>query len=111
MITRRTFLGAAAALAAARPAWSEEPPPPLAIDTLTPDGPDFDPRQAVAAGLSAAVVDIRCYPRSFANATQALADWNAAFEREGSGFHKVLKAADVEEARRSEERRVGKSVE
>jgi membrane dipeptidase len=100
MITRRTFLGAAAALATARLAWSEEPPLPLAIDTLTPDGPYFDPREAVAAGLSAAVVDIRGFPRNFAMATQALAEWSAAFQRQGSGFHKVLKAADLEEARR-----------
>lgn len=100
MITRRAFLGAAVALAAARPAWSAAPSLPLAIDTLTPDGPFFDPREAVAAGLSAAVVDIRCFPRNFANATQALAEWSSAFEREGSGFLKVLKAADVEEARR-----------
>ncbi|MFL6291772.1 MAG: dipeptidase [Thermoanaerobaculia bacterium] len=100
MITRRTFLGAAAALAGTRLAWGGEPALPLAIDTLTPDGPGFDPRAAVAAGLSAAVVDIRCFPRNFANATQARAEWTSAFEREGSGFLAVLKAADVEEARR-----------
>ena len=100
MITRRTFLGAAAALAATRLAWSDEPPLPLAIDTLTPDGPFFDPREAVTAGLSAAVIDIRGFPRNFAMATQALAEWSAAFQREGSGFLKVLRAADVEEARR-----------
>jgi hypothetical protein len=64
MITRRIFLGAAAALASVRWAWSEEPPLPLAIDTLTPDGPYFNPREAVAAGLSAAVVDIRGSPCS-----------------------------------------------
>lgn len=100
MITRRAFLGAAAALAAARLAWSDEPPLPLAIDTLTPDGPYFDPREAVAAGLSAAVIDIRGFPRNFAMATQALAEWSSVFQREGSGFHKVLRAADVDEARR-----------
>lgn len=100
MITRRAFLGAAAALAASRLAWSDEPPLPLAIDTLTPDGPYFDPREAVAAGLSAAVIDLRGFPRNFTTATQALAEWSSVFQREGSGFHKVLKAADVDEARR-----------
>jgi len=46
MITRRTFLGAAAALAGTRLAWGEAPALPLAIDTLTPDGPGFDPQFA-----------------------------------------------------------------
>ena len=45
-------------------------------------------------------MDIRGFPRNFTTATQALAEWSAVFQREGSGFHKVLKAADLDEARR-----------
>jgi membrane dipeptidase len=109
MISRRAFLSqglgtavAVSRLGAARaeePSKSAPPPGPLAIDTLTPDGPFFDPREAVAAGLSAVVLDLRGFPRNFAAAVEALADWSDAFHRE-PGFSKVLKATDVEEAQR-----------
>src|SRR5262245_37222977 len=110
MISRRTFfrrgLGAAAFLAS---------PPFLSrafavgtgsvyqraivIDTLTPDGPNFDPQVAVAAGLTAAVVDLRMFPRNFPGAVGALADWSSTFHRADSGFLKILRAADLAEAK------------
>ena len=111
MISRRAFLGrglsAAAALSslggAARALAAETPPghpPAITIDTLTTDGPSFDPREALKAGLSAAVVDLRLYPRNFPGAIDALAEWSSELHRAGSGFLKVLKGSDLQEARR-----------
>lgn len=111
-ISRRVFLGgvgtAAALSGLGTPGWAQTGTPdagqtashPLAIDTLTPDGPFFDPREGVAAGLTAAVVDLSGFPRNFESAVDALADWSDAFHQEGSGFFKVLEAADLDEARR-----------
>lgn len=113
MITRRTFLrrglGAAAALShlsilgRAFPVLAAEAPMPRTspvIDTLTPDGFDFDPKAALAGGLTAAVVDIRIFPRNFPNALEKLKEWDAVFQRPDTLFFKVLKAADLAEARR-----------
>lgn len=72
----------------------------LVIDTLAPDDPSLDAGNALAAGITAAVVDIRCYPRSFPQAVDALADWSNAFHRRDSAFLKVLRAADLQEAKR-----------
>jgi hypothetical protein len=84
MITRRTFLrrglGTAAALSslgqAARILAAEAPVPRASpvIDTMTPDGPDFDVRAALAGGLTAAVLDLRLFPRNFPNALEKLED-------------------------------------
>lgn len=110
MITRRAFLrrglGTAAALSslgqAVRVLAAEAPVPRMApvIDTLALDGPDFDAKAALAAGLTAAVLDLRLYPRNFPQAMEKLKEWDAAFKRPGSPFFKVLKAADLAEARR-----------
>lgn len=108
MISRRAFLqsvGAAAVvsrLGEAGGARAAEVPalPFLAIDTLTPDSPFFDAAGAVAAGISASVLDLRIYPRNFDQAVDALADWSNAFHRSGSPFRKILRKADLEEARR-----------
>jgi membrane dipeptidase len=118
MISRRTFLsrslGAAAALSslntvsamASGDAPVETPPAPrpvprsYVLDSLTNDDPFFDPKEALTGGLTAAVVDLRGYPRTFANAIDALADWNDALRRPDSGLFKVLAAADLDEARR-----------
>lgn len=110
MISRRAFLGRGAVAAAALSslggrarALAETPVPQgpaLTIDTLTPDGPAFDPREALKAGLSAAVVDLALYPRNFPGAVDALADWCDVFHRADPGFFKVLKGADLQEARR-----------
>jgi membrane dipeptidase len=110
MISRRAFLGrglgAAAALsipeglARALPTETPGAARSLTIDTLTTDGPSFDPKEAVKAGLSAAVVDLRLFPRNFPGAIDALADWSDAFHHGDSGFFKVLKGADLQEARR-----------
>jgi membrane dipeptidase len=103
MITRRAFLGHGAGTVAVLYGLRLEAaagPLPLAIDTLITSGPTFDPREAVAAGLTAVVADLRGFPRNFASAVDALADWCDTFHREDSGFFKVLKAADLAEARR-----------
>ncbi len=70
----------------------------LTIDCLAVDDPSFDPKRAVSAGLSAAIVDLRSFPRTFENAVQALATWNVAFNAPGSGFQRVLTAADLDTA-------------
>ncbi len=66
----------------------------FAIDILTNDNSWFDVQQAIDAGLTAAVVDLQIYPRTFINAVQALQDWNAAFKR-NDRLVKVTKAADL----------------
>ena len=122
--TRRRVLGQGlaavaglAGLGAAARAWGEvtgeptAPPDPatlasevyaraLPIDAMATDGPFFDPKEAVAAGLTAVVADLRLYPRTFQQAVDALAAWNDAFRRPDSNFLKVLRAADLEEAKR-----------
>lgn len=115
MISRRTFLGrglgATVALSslgkAARVLATEAPAAAagiyarsLVIDTLTPDGPDFDVQKAVEAGITAVVLDLSIYPRSFSQAMDALADWSDAFHQADSKFLKVLKAGDLREAKR-----------
>src|SRR5262249_42869865 len=127
---RRAFLqsslGSAATLALAAPAnaapqppgenASPPPAPPaplptdpairklyersIAIDTLSPDGPELDAEKALAAGLSAAVVDIRLFPRNFVGAIDQLADWNDAFRGPDSKLFRVLRQADFAEAQR-----------
>ena len=118
MISRRSFLQAGTLAAVAAPGWnklaaSDEPaltaPAPksgvyarsLVIDTLCPDGPFFDPQTALDAGLTAAVVDIRAYPRNFSGAIDGLIEWNDALRRKDSKLLKVLTPADLDEAKRS----------
>lgn len=79
---------------------SASPPRPLALDSMTLSGPTFDARAAVAAGLDAVVADLRAYPRNFAGAVEALADWCDAFRRPDSGFLRVTRAADLDAAAR-----------
>src|SRR4051812_11371634 len=104
MISRRALLGgglgAAAVLAipkgVARALAAKTETPgvyarSIVIDTLSPDGPYFDPKKAVEAGLTAAVIDLSLFPRNFPGAVDALAEWSSVFHRSGSGFLKVLK--------------------
>jgi membrane dipeptidase len=113
MISRRALLGgglgAAAALAIpkgiARALVAKTETPgvyarSIVIDTLTTDGPYFDPKKSVEAGMTAAVIDLSLFPRNFPGAVDALAEWSSAFHRSGSGFLKVLKGADLQEAKR-----------
>ncbi len=71
----------------------------IVIDTLVGDGPWFDTKQAIEAGLTAVVVDIPAFPRNLPNAIQAMTEWNAALRKQDSGMIKVLKASDVEAAK------------
>jgi membrane dipeptidase len=119
--TRRSFLqsalGTAATLAmpAANGDLAEEPravAPPAApavrslyeravsIDTLSPDGHGFDAEAALDAGLSAAVVDMTLFPRTFPGAVNALANWADAFREPDSKLLKVLRQSDFAEAKR-----------
>ncbi|HTQ81253.1 MAG TPA: membrane dipeptidase [Thermoanaerobaculia bacterium] len=75
----------------------------LVLDTLAAgSGPDFDPKAALAAGLSGAVCDLPIFPRNFPSAVAAFAEWNTAFGRQGSGFLKVERAADLARAKQEE---------
>jgi membrane dipeptidase len=75
------------------------------VDTTTIGGPAFDVDAAIAAGLTATVADLPIYPRNFPNAVAAMADWNAAFNQPGTRLVKVLRAADIDTAKR--EKRFG----
>jgi membrane dipeptidase len=72
----------------------------LVIDALTYDQPEMDARKAVEAGLTAVVLDISIYPRSFENATHELGRWSRAFRRPDSPLLRVLKADDLRQAKR-----------
>lgn len=72
----------------------------IAIDTLANSGPIDNPQDAVAAGLTALVLDLPIYPRTFPAATAAMAAWNAEFAKPQSGFLKVQTAADITRAKR-----------
>ncbi len=108
MMTRRTFLrNSLGALSLANmpnvAAWLQSGAKPsvnniyqraFAIDILTNDNQWFDVKQAIDAGLTAAVVDLQIYPRTFLSAVQALQDWNAAFKKNDQ-LVKATKAADL----------------
>lgn len=108
MLTRRAFLGqslgAAAVFSSLGQALAAEAPPASpagpVIDTMALDGPDFDVQAALAGGLTAAVLDLRLFPRNYSSALEKLQEWDAAFKRPGSRFYKVLRAADLAEARK-----------
>lgn len=113
MLTRRAFVGAGLASAAAAglgpgPAPAAEPqarpaagPVPAVyagatvIDTLVAGGPSFDPGEALTAGLTALVMDLRAYPRNFAAAVEALVDWSSAFHAPDAPLLRVLRGADL----------------
>ena len=108
-MTRREFLAAGAgaaalsllprrALAQAGPA-REMYDKAITIDTLTNDGPGVDARRALAAGLSAAVVDMLMYPRNFPNASRVLKEWKTAFEAPGSLLVNVRNAQGLRAAK------------
>jgi membrane dipeptidase len=71
----------------------------IVMDTLTNDGPGFDARRALDAGMTAAVVDIPIFPRNFPNAIQALEKWNATFANPDSPYIKVLNGAGLRMAK------------
>ncbi len=71
------------------------------IDSLSIDGPATDPAPVIAAGMTAAVLDLQMYPRNQENATAALQRWNDEFARAGSPYLKVLRAADIVAAKNS----------
>ncbi|HEX8620342.1 MAG TPA: membrane dipeptidase [Allosphingosinicella sp.] len=68
------------------------------VDTLTVEGPGFDAPAMLAAGLDAAVIDLRIYPRGPAEAAAALREWNEAEERALARFRLVRRAADFASA-------------
>ncbi|HEX2218644.1 MAG TPA: membrane dipeptidase [Gemmatimonadales bacterium] len=74
--------------------WSRAP----AIDSLVNGGPYFEVDAVIEAGMTGAIVDMSMYPRSFNNAIQALAGWNAAFRRNP----KLLKVTRGDDLRAAE---------
>jgi membrane dipeptidase len=78
----------------------------IVIDTATnSDGPSVDAAKAISAGLTAVAADLPIYPRNMSNALKALEEWNKGFNKEGSLFIKVLKAADIQRAK--DEKKLG----
>jgi len=63
-------------------------------------GPDFEATKALYAGLTALVVDIPAYPRTFENAVHGMAEWNYAIARPDSKMQKVLVRGDLTLAER-----------
>jgi membrane dipeptidase len=122
MLTRRAFVGvglataaagtlgstgAAPAAEAAAPAGAGKPPAPapaaygraMVIDSLVAGGPFFAAAEAVAAGLTALVVDLDAYPRNFTQAVEALVDWSSAFHEKDTPFLRVREGADLDRAK------------
>jgi membrane dipeptidase len=111
-INRRTMIGQGAALAALAAAgvttWAEAATPSvdeiyrgsIVLDTLSFEKPTFDPRPALAAGLTGVVLDLDIEPRDKANAVAALDDWNKVFAASDSLFYRILKGSDFAEAKR-----------
>jgi membrane dipeptidase len=101
VVSRRTFLhGSAASLASL--AWVSRPrlapATLLTLDCLSIEGPEFDPAPALAAGLTGAVLDLPIYPRSRANALEALASWETAFTQPNGRFQPIVRADDFDAA-------------
>lgn len=71
------------------------------IDTLSMCAPKDDPSAAIAAGISAIVMDIMLYPRDFANATEVMKAWTAEFARPGTRYMKVERAEDIAAAKKA----------
>jgi membrane dipeptidase len=82
----------------AKPSINEVYQRAFAIDILTNDNQWFDVKQAIDAGLTAAVVDLAIYPPTFLNAIQAIQNWNAVFKRNDQ-LVKATKAADLQLAK------------
>lgn len=119
---RRVLQGAAALVTtAALPSLAQSPRPSapaspsigaetyrraLVIDGLTIDGPWLDADVVLQAGMTAAIVDMAMnMPRNFLNALQAITGWQPAFRKPTSRLLPVLRAADLQRARR--ERKLG----
>ncbi len=71
----------------------------IVIDTLMPEEGPVDAAAGVAAGFTAAVLDIKGYPRDAASAAAAMERWQNNFEVPGSRFLKVLTGADIRKAK------------
>jgi len=99
---RRDVIAALAAGAAAAPfgAVGAEPnTSPFAIDTLTFEGPDFDARKALAAGMTGGFMDLRAFPRIQPVARAELQHWAEAAATPGVAIRLVRSASDFEAAR------------
>lgn len=68
------------------------------IDSLATDGPYFDAKKALEAGLTGAIIDMSMYPRTFDNAVHTLAEWNTRFRDPNSNIHKVTRFDHFAEA-------------
>ena len=71
----------------------------IVLDTLMPASPADNEVMALAAGLSGGVCDLSGFPRNYARAVQALAEWAAAFNDSARHFMPILAAADFARAK------------
>lgn len=71
----------------------------ITLDTLSFEYSTFDPRPALQAGLSGAVIDLRTEVRDMPTAIAELDRWQKAFGAPDSPFYCVLKGADFAQAR------------
>jgi membrane dipeptidase len=71
----------------------------IVIDSLMPEMGEVEAAEGVAAGFTAAVLDIQGYPRDPVTAAAAMERWKKRFEEPDSRFLKVLKGADIRTAK------------
>ena len=71
----------------------------IVIDSLSLEYPKFDPRPALRAGLSGAVLDLRVEPRDMPKSIAELDRWQTAFAAPDSPFCCILKAGDFARAK------------
>lgn len=69
------------------------------IDSLVAGDDSMDPAQAVAAGMTAIVLDVSIYPRTFENATTEIGRWNTLLQRPHTLYMRVLCGADITAAK------------
>lgn len=73
----------------------------IVVDSLSFDRAGFDPAPLIAAGISAMVIDLFAFPRSYETAERELLAWGKVFAEPGSRFLPVRRAADFALAKAS----------
>ncbi len=73
----------------------------LVVDTLSFDRASFDPAPLIAAGMTALVLDLFAFPRTYETATAELKAWAQVFAAPSSRFVPIRRAADFAVAKRS----------
>lgn len=73
----------------------------LVVDTLSFDHAGFDPAPLIAAGMTALVLDLMAFPRTYETATAELKAWAQVFADPSSRFVPIRRASDFAVAKQS----------